>query len=301
MNYPPPPYAPQRQYPPPPPSAQLYYYLRRLKSSLFEDISPANLDSTLKKELNLKETDSPTFNGFIPGTSARGFGWNGTGSTIVVGVGEENKKQIDTYNNKILYDRQSDGLVGPQSPPPPPPPPPPPQPQSQGEGGQFVYYYRMGGDGKKYEIATPAILNAINDVCTHRYGFQPPPSQCAPNAFETATIRFVDPRYDKTTRDWMADIEMVVGNQIKTVLQGLIVRAGPTMQQIIKKYNDEIDKNYAIEGARMNEGLGGAKKKHGRTNRRTKRRRQRRKASRHKASRRKVSRRKASRRSTSKK
>jgi hypothetical protein len=243
------------------------------------------LDSTLKKELNLKETDTlppPTFNGVIPGTSATGFGWNIGKISIVVGVGEDNKKQIENYNNRILSNRQSDGLFLelPQSPPPPPPPPPPLQPQSQGEDGQFVYYCRMGSDsdGNKFEIATQAMLNAIHNTCIRR--FQPPDSPCAPNAFETAPIRYVDSMRDKATNDWMANIEMVVGNQIKTVLKGLIVRAGPTMQQIIKKYNDEIDKNNAIQGDRMNSEWGGAKKKHGRTNRRTKRRRHRRKASR---------------------
>jgi hypothetical protein len=250
-----------------------------LQSSLFEVIPPANVESTLKTELKTDNPPEPTFNGVIPGTLATGFGWNITGSGSIVGVvGEENKKHIETYNDRIKFNRQADGLLGP-SPPPVHSALPPPPPQSQ--GGQFVYYYRMGGDGNKYNIATQAIVNAINDTCTRR--FQPPDSPCAPNAFETAPIRFVDSRRDKATDDWMADIEMVVGNQIKTVLQGLIVRAGPTTQQNIKKYNDAIDNTYASWGARMNSG-GGAKNKK-KPNRRSNRRHSYR---RHKASRRRT-------------
>jgi hypothetical protein len=154
--------------------------------------------------------------------------------------------------------------------------------------GLKKYYVKLGNN-ETYSDANAQIMAAVKNPCTFQN--PPPGSVCAPNAFETAPIKFVDTRKDPETGDWMANIETPHGN-------GLIVDAGPVNKQKIDQLN--FSKRMASEW-----GIGGGannKKKHRRINRRTKRRNaSRRNASRRNASRRNASRRNASRRRTGKK
>ena len=146
------------------------------------------------------------------------------------------------------------------------------------------YYVKSNRFGKrtKYEDAPPEVVNAVKNPCT--FENPPPGSNCPPNAYENAAIKFKN-----TAIDLAGDLtaEMITNSE------NMIL--GTNDNRDVLQYNK--DYNTAVLARRQSDGLGGAKnkKKH---RFRTKRRRS---ASRRSASRRNAPRRKDSRRRTSKK
>ena len=143
----------------------------------------------------------------------------------------------------------------------------------------YKHYYvksNQFGNRSKYEDAPAEVVIAVKNPCA----FENPPtgSNCPPDAYENAPIKFKNAAIDEAgdlTAEMITKRNMILGtNDNADVLQ----------------YNK--DYNNKVSAARQSEGLGGAKnkKKH---RFRTKRRRS--------ASRRRASRRKAPRRRTGKK
>jgi hypothetical protein len=93
---------------PSPTGHQVFYYLRHYLTGKFLPIPQADLQSTLRRELEMDNPPPPPFEGIIPGTNVPGHWWNlpvpigkdkfvGVGSIVKV-FGESDNERIKAYN-----------------------------------------------------------------------------------------------------------------------------------------------------------------------------------------------------------